>query len=113
MTYSPKVLRIIEKIKNFVSSLSTNEAYRVSASDFSREGKKRSGCLGFSSYCLLGISLLKNSLSVELYNLLNTNDLPVITKSSLSEGRYKILPDLYADWNKLLIDLIYENQLWA
>jgi hypothetical protein len=111
MTYSPKVLRIIEKIKNFVSSLSTKEAYRVSSSDFSREGKKRSGCLDFSSYCLLGISLLKNSLSVELYNLLNTNDLPVITKSSFSEGRYKILPDLYADWNKLLIDLIYENQL--
>jgi hypothetical protein len=64
MTYSPKVLEIIDKIKFFVSSLSTKEAYRVSVRDFSREGKKRSGCLDFSSYCLLGIAMLKNSLPV-------------------------------------------------
>jgi hypothetical protein len=54
MTYSLKVAEcrpfgIIEKIKFFVSSLSTKEAYRISASNFSREGKKRSGCLDFSS----------------------------------------------------------------
>jgi hypothetical protein len=114
MTYSPKVaecrpLGIIDKLKFFIGSLSTQEAYRVSASDFSREGTKRVGCLDFSSYCLLGIAMLKNSLSVELYNTLTNNHLTVISKSSFSEGRYKILPDFYKDLSDLFISLAYEQ----
>jgi len=109
MTYSPKVAEIIDKIKFFIGSLSTKESYRVSSSDFSREGKKRSGCLDFSSYCLLGIALLKNSLSIELYKMLHTTDLPVVSKSSFSESRYKILPIFYQDLTNLFISLTYEQ----
>ena len=105
MTYSTNILRIIEKLKHFVSSVSTKEKYRSSTSDFSRN----SGKLDFQSYCLLGISLLKQSLSVEIYNLLTSNDLAVVSKSSYSDARYKILPAFYQDWNDLLLSLIYEQ----
>lgn len=106
MTYSPKVFEIIKKLHFFVNKLTTKEQFRKTKSDFSRSCEKG---LDFTSYCLLGISLLKNSLSVELHNLLKTNNLPVISKSSYSEGRYKILPEFYQVWNNLLLSLLYEQ----
>lgn len=106
MTYSPKLLQIIKKLYFFVNKLTTKEQFRKTKSDFSRSSEKG---LDFTSYCLLGISLLKNSLSVELHNLLKINNLPVISKSSYSEGRYKILPEFYQVWNNLLLSLIYEQ----
>jgi hypothetical protein len=114
MTYNAKVLKIIEKLKFFVNALSTKEQFRKCDSDFSRQKGTRQTGLDFTSYCLLGISLLKNSLSVELCNLLKYNDLTPINKSSYSEGRYKILPEFYwaafrQDWNNLLLALIYEQ----
>jgi hypothetical protein len=104
MTYSPKVLEIIEKLKFFLLSASTKLNFRVSEKDFSRQ----SGKLAFHYYVLLGISLLKNSLAIELYNLLTINKLNSISKAAYSQGRYKIKAAFYQTWNNLLINLVYQ-----
>lgn len=104
MTYSPKVLEIIEKLNFFLLCESTKLNFRSNAQDFSRQ----SGKLGFSFYVLLCISLLKNSLAIELYNLLTINDLSPISKSAYSQGRYKIQAKFYQVWNNLLVNLVYQ-----
>lgn len=109
MTYSPKIVEIIGKLKEFLNSPQTKEAHRVSAADFSRSGGK----LDFASYALLGISLLKNSLASELYNLLSTNDLAVVSKSAYSQARYKIAASFYQAWQAQLINLVSEAGLRA
>jgi hypothetical protein len=83
---------------------STKLNFRSNAQDFSRQRGK----LGFSFYVLLGISLLKNSLSIELYNLLTINNLTSISKSAYSQGRYKIQAKFYQSWNNLLVNLVYQ-----
>ena len=109
MTYSSKVaecrpLDIIEKLKFFLLFESTKLNFRVSEKDFSRQ----SGKLSFMYYALLGISLLKNSLAIELYNSLTINKLNSISKAAYSQGRYKIKAAFYQAWNNLLINLVYQ-----
>ncbi len=88
---------------------STKLEFRSCSKDFSRASGKRSVAqLNFYTYALLGISLLKNSLSIELYNLLTNNKLACITKSAYSQGRYKIQSKFYQAWNNLFINLVYE-----
>lgn len=82
----------------------TKLQFRSCSNDFSRT----SGKLNFYVYALLGISLLKNSLSIELYNLLTNNKLTCITKSAYSQGRYKIQSKFYQAWNNLFINLVYD-----
>ena len=86
MTYNAKITGVIKKLKEFLHLESTKLRFRSSESDFSRN----SGKLDFSQYALLGISLLKNSLASEVYNILTFNDLVPITKSPYSQSRYKI-----------------------
>ncbi|MCU0447063.1 MAG: IS4 family transposase [Microscillaceae bacterium] len=104
MTYSPKIVEIIGKLKDFLTSPLTKATYRVSESDFSRA----SGKLDFAQYALLGISLLKNSLASELYNLLTNNALEVVTKSAYSQARYKIAAEFYQAWQAELLHGIEE-----
>ena len=107
MTYDAKITEIIKKLKDFLHLESTKITFRLSASDFSRN----SGKLGFSQYALLGISLLKNSLASEVYNILTFNDLVPITKSAYSQGRYKIKNSFYEKWAMVLLDEVYEAGL--
>ena len=102
MTYNPDLVDIISKLKSFAELPKTVSDYRVGADDFTRHRK-----LSFSDYAYLGISSLKNSLSVELHNLLGLNSLPVVSKSAYSQARYKIEADFYQAWNTLLISLLY------
>lgn len=57
---------------------------------------------------MLGISLLKKSLAIELYKLLTINSLSPISKSAYSQGRYEIQAKLYQAWNNLLVNLVYQ-----
>jgi len=107
MTYSTKILEIINNLKHYLQKENTKLEFRMNPSDFSRT----SGKLDFYHYALLGISLLKNSLAVELYNLLSINDLDVVTKSAYSQARYKIAPSLYQSLNCLLLNLVYSSDL--
>ncbi len=92
---------------DFLHSESTKTTFRLSASDFSRN----SGKLYFSQYALLGISLLKNSLASEVYNILTFNDLVPITKSAYSQGRYKIKNSFYEKWASVLLHEVYKAGL--
>jgi hypothetical protein len=65
MTYSSKVLDIIEKLKFFLLCESTKLNFRVSEKDFSRQ----SGKLSFMYYALLGISLLGIKFEMKLGKL--------------------------------------------
>lgn len=104
MTYSPKVLEIISKLKFFLNKESTKLNFRSNCNDFIRN----SGKLSFYTYVLLGISVIKSSLAVELYNLLTINKLSIISKSAYSQGRYKIQSKLYQVLNNLFLSLVYE-----
>ncbi len=67
MTYNPKIVEIIAKLKNFLSLVCVKEKFRISERVFCRN----SGKLNFEKSGLLGICMLKKkSLSVELYNIL-------------------------------------------
>ena len=107
MTYNPKILEIVSKLKSFLVLPSTKVNFRVLPQDFSRA----SGKLDFASYCLLGVSLLKNSLACELYNLLTSNELAPISKSAYSQGRYKIKHEFYQAWTQLLLSEIANLEL--
>lgn len=104
MTYSPKVLEIIGKLKLFLNKESTKLNFRISSNVFIRN----SGKLSFYTYVLLGISVIKNSLAIEVHNLLTTNKLNSISKSAYSQGRYKIQSKLYQVLNNLFLSLVYE-----
>ena len=104
MTYSPKVIEIIRKLKFFLTEDSTKLNFRCSSEDFTRN----SGKLNFYTYVLLGISVIKNSLAVEVYNLLTINKLNPISKSAYSQSRYKIQSKLYQVLNNLFLSLVYE-----
>lgn len=107
MTYSPKVLQIIDTLKSFLTAESTKVTFRVSAQDFSRN----SGKLGFKEYALLGISLLKNSTSSEIFNVLTDNDLPYVSKSAYTQGRYKIEANFYRLWLESLTNSVYKLEV--
>ena len=104
MTYSPKVIEIIRKLKFFLTEDSTKLNFRSNSEDFIRN----SGKLSFYTYVLLGISVIKNSLAVEVHKLLTTNKLNSISKSAYSQGRYKIQSKLYQVLNNLFLSLVYE-----
>jgi hypothetical protein len=104
MTYSPKVIEIIRKLKFFLTEDSTKLNFRSNSEDFIR----KSGKLNFYTYVLLGISVIKNSLAVEVYNLLTINKLNPISKSAYSQSRYKIQSKLYQVLNNLFLSLVYE-----
>jgi hypothetical protein len=112
MTYSPKVLEIIGNLKSFLTAESTKLKFRVSEQDFSRD----SGKLGFEEYALLGISLLKNSTASEVFNTLTSNDLPYVSKSAYTQGRYKIEAKFYQSWTTMLVDSSYKlglaSKMW-
>lgn len=103
MTYSPKVTEIIRKLKSFLTEEATKLNFRSNPEDFTRN----SGKLNFYSYVLLGVSLLKNSLSIELYNLLTANNLTPISKAAYSQGRYKIQSRLYQALTGLFLNSVY------
>ena len=105
MIYSPKVLEIISPLKSFLLQESTKLNFRTNSSDFSRS----SGKLDFYNYALLGFSLLKNSLAVEVYNLLASNNLPSISKSAYSQARYKISYCFYQFLTTFLMQLVYTS----
>jgi hypothetical protein len=107
MTYSTKILEIINSLKFYLQLESTKVEFGVHFTDFSRT----SGKLNFYNYALLGISLLKNSLAIELYNVLSVNDLNSITKSAYSQARYKIVPSLYQSLNCILLHSVYTSSL--
>ena len=102
MTYSPKVIEIIRKLKFFLTEDSTKLNFRSNSEDFIRN----SGKLNFYTYVLLGISVIKNSLAVEVYNLLTMNNLTSISKSAYSQSRYKIQSKLYQVLNNLFLSLV-------
>ena len=102
MTYSPKVLKIIFTLKSFLTEEQTTIDYRTEPKYFTRKSK-----MNFPTYALLGSSLLKKSLSVELYNILEVNNIDYISKSAYSQGRYKICPKFYQAFDSLLLDSVY------
>ena len=104
MTYSSKVIEIIRKLKFFLTEDSTKLNFRSNSEDFIR----KSGKLNFYTHVLLGISVIKNSLAVEVYNLLTINKLNPISKSAYSQSRYKIQSKLYQVLNNLFLSLVYE-----
>lgn len=107
MTPTAKITSIIATLKEFLELESTKTQFRVSERDFSRN----SGKLDFSKYALLGVSLLKNSLASEVFNILTTNDLAYISKSASSQGRYKISSSFYQKWSELLVESVRSSGL--
>lgn len=105
MTYSPKVLEIIRKLNFFLTEDDTKLNFRRNSENFIRN----IGKLNFYSYVLLGISVLKNSLSIELHNLLTINVLNPISKAAYSQGRYKIQSRLYQVLTNLFLNLVYKT----
>lgn len=100
------IAQIVANLQAFMFSKATVTAYRVDPKHFTRSGK-----LSFQNTVLLGVQLIKGTLSVELYNLLSINRLAAATKSAYSQVRYKILPSFYKDLNDRMIKEIYEQNL--
>lgn len=99
-----KILEIITNIKLFLNSQETIDKYRNSKEDFTRSSK-----LGFTNTALLGIQLMKGSLSSDIYNVLTYNDLSDVTKSAYSQSRYKISNKIYTKMNNIFINSLYEK----
>lgn len=97
-----KITEIITNLKFFLTSELTKETYRLESEDFSRRGK-----IGFKNAVLLMGSQMRGSLDFDLYKTLDSNDLESISKSAYSQCRYKIKPELYKDWNVILLDNVY------
>lgn len=99
-----KIVEIIRAIKAELEKKKTIEHYRVNEEDFTRKSK-----LGFTKTVLLGLQLMKGSLSVELYNLMSLNDLEDVTKSAYTQSRYKISSGVYLKLNDILLDSVYKS----
>lgn len=94
----------ISMLNRFIFSASSCKDYRTEERFFSRES-----LLSFPTLVCLLLSNLSNSLSVELYNLLNINILPTFTKSAFSQRRYQLSYKIFAKMNALLVDLFYSS----
>jgi hypothetical protein len=98
-----KIEEIITAIKAELVKKSTIERYRVSEEYFTRNSK-----LGFYKTVLLGIQLMKGSLSVELHIVMDNNNLEEVTKSAYTQSRYKISSEIYLKVNAILLESVYK-----
>ena len=96
------ISQVYEALKAFVESEKTMQKYRKSDTDFIR-----SSALSFAKTVYLILSNMSNSLSVELYNVLERNAQEQVSKSAFSQRRYLILPELFHKLNDILIEKIY------
>lgn len=98
------IAKIIANLQAFIFSKTTVIDYRVNPNNFTRSGK-----LGFQNAVLLGIQLMKGSLSVDIYNSLTINNLKPVTKSAYSQVRYEISTSFYQDLNGRMLKDVYEQ----
>lgn len=96
------VTKIVTELQKFIHSASSLNTYRTSKRYFSRES-----LISFPSLICILLSNLSNSLSVELYNLLDMNTLSQFTKSAFSQKRYHISHEIFLKMNELLVEIFY------
>ncbi len=93
---------IISSLKSFIDCPSSCETYRKSKQFFSRES-----LISFPVLIHLLLSNMSNSLSVELYKLLDMNNLEQFTKSAFSQRRYQVSYKIFLKLNAMMIELFY------
>ena len=96
------IIQIYEVLKAFVEDEKTVRKYRKSDTDFIRKS-----ALSFAKTVYLILSNMSNSLSVELYNVLENNAEEQVSKSAFSQRRYLILPELFHKLNDIVIKTVY------
>jgi hypothetical protein len=88
----------------FIKSEKTCEDYRESKKFFTRKSP-----ISFINLVYLLLSNMSNSLSVELFNILTTNNLQTFTKAAFSERRYQLKPTIFVKLHELFTQLFYEK----
>lgn len=99
-----RAVSIIDSIKAFISSDSTLKEYRTHEKHFIRTSP-----LSFEKTVYLLLCNMSNSLAVELYKLLNYNNLEQVSKSAFCQRRYQIKPQLFIRLNEIVIEKYYEQ----
>lgn len=95
---------ILISLKDFICSESCQEEYRTSKRYFSRKS-----LISFPNLVYLLLSTMSNSLSVELFNILESNKLCHFTKSAFSQRRYQLKHSVFEKMNQLFVSLFYSN----
>ena len=103
-------LGLFEKMKLFLDNILEDSVLREeltgSSKNFTRDSK-----LNLPYLAGLILNLLKRSLGVELQESFGIihNGRVSCTKSAFSQQRTKLLPAFFDGWNKVLVDIFYEN----
>ncbi|MES2875272.1 MAG: IS4 family transposase [Bacteroidota bacterium] len=101
-----KVLEILSGMKSFLTeSLTQREKYLTRCTAFTRNR-----ILTFERLCLFLLVNAKRSLSIELDDFYLQEGILACSKSAFSKARYRVKRDLFRDWSKHMVSLIYDER---
>ena len=103
---------VFSSLRTFIYDASTCKSYRTGEQFFTRKS-----LISFPTLVYLLLSNMSNSLSVELFKILDMNGLAQFTKSAFSQRRYQISHSIFIKMNAMLVNLFYGSsediaQLW-
>ena len=99
-----KTNTLLEKIQSLIRSEKLKCAFRMRAQDFTRN------CiLTFPILVLFILNLVRKSIQVELNNFIPMLSVPWVSKQAFSMARKKINPEVFTEFNDVLVEEFYTD----